>query len=187
MIKVFLHSSSRPTTQGDNIGVSVGSHVVVKKTVHGRNRSTKAWEPALHTRGRQEVPKDELGTYEDPRWVDSVGMQLMPNGPLTGYKRRRSTKKRSSRVERTKYCRTDSELLSLLVFSVFCSIAYLCRFRGGSRCSWNAPSASCSTSNLLFCFCASQQAGIGICSPPCPFTLVSLSCPTVGCNIWLCC
>jgi hypothetical protein len=88
----------------------------VKKTVHKRNRRNKACEPALYTHARQEVPKDELGTYEDPRWVDSVGMQLMPNGPLTSYKRRRSTKKKISRVERTKCCRTDSELLSLFLF-----------------------------------------------------------------------
>ena len=59
----------------------------MKKTAHKRNRRNKAWETALHTHARQEVPKDEVGTYEDPRWVDSVGMQLMPNGLLTGYKK----------------------------------------------------------------------------------------------------
>ena len=100
----------------------------MKKTGHRRNRSAKACEPALHTHARPEVPKDELGTCEDPRWVDSVGMQLMPNGPFTGYKRRGSTKKKISRAERTKCCRTDfGASLSLLAFSVFCSIAYLCR------------------------------------------------------------
>ena len=41
------------------------AHVVVKKTVQGRNWSTKAWEPVLHTRVRQEAYKDEVGTYED--------------------------------------------------------------------------------------------------------------------------
>ena len=40
-------------------------YVVVKKTVHERNWSTKAWEPALHTHARQEAHKDELGTCED--------------------------------------------------------------------------------------------------------------------------
>ena len=39
--------------------------VVVKKTVHKRNWSTKAWEPALHTHARQEAYKDEVGTCED--------------------------------------------------------------------------------------------------------------------------
>ena len=39
--------------------------VVVKKTVHERNWSTKAREPALHTRARQEAYKDEVGTCED--------------------------------------------------------------------------------------------------------------------------
>ena len=36
--------------------------VVVKKTVQGRNWSTKAWEPALHARTRQVVHGGELGT-----------------------------------------------------------------------------------------------------------------------------
>ena len=40
-------------------------HVVVKKTVHKRNWSTKAWEPVLHARARQEAHKDEVGTCED--------------------------------------------------------------------------------------------------------------------------
>ena len=40
-------------------------NVVVKKTVHERNRSTKAREPALHTHARQEAYKDEVGTCED--------------------------------------------------------------------------------------------------------------------------
>ena len=40
-------------------------HVVVKKTVHGRNWSTKACEPILHTHARQEAYKDEVGTSED--------------------------------------------------------------------------------------------------------------------------
>ena len=43
------------------------TRVVVKKTVHKRNRRNKACEPALYTHARQEVPKDELGTYEDPK------------------------------------------------------------------------------------------------------------------------
>ena len=55
---------------------------VVKKTVREGNQSTKACEPALYTHARQEVPKDELGTYEDPRWVDSVGEELNAKRPL---------------------------------------------------------------------------------------------------------
>ena len=65
----------------------------MKKTVQQWNRSTKAREPALHTHARQEVHKDELGTCEDPRRVDSVGVQLMPNGLLTGYKRKRKKRR----------------------------------------------------------------------------------------------
>ena len=102
----------------------------------------------------------------------------MPNGLLTGYKRKRKKRRKVSRVERTKCCRTDSELLSLFLFSFcFCSIASVAGFRGGSRCSWNAPSASCSTSDLFFRFYSSQQAGIGICSPPCPFSLYLFRAP----------
>ena len=44
-----------------------GSTVVVKKTVHKRNRRSKACEPALHTHARQEAYRGELGTSEDPR------------------------------------------------------------------------------------------------------------------------
>ena len=113
--------------------------------------------------------------------------ELMPNGLFVSYKRGGRRRQKSSRVGRTKCCRTGSELLSLslllLSLCIFCSIAYLCRFRGGSRCSWNALSASCSTSDLFSCFCASCHTGIGICSPPCPFSLVPISCPTEGCNI----
>ena len=36
--------------------------VVVKKTVHKRNRCTEAWEPALHARTLYVVHKRELGT-----------------------------------------------------------------------------------------------------------------------------
>ena len=51
----------------------ISKHVVVKKTVHKRNWSTKAWEPVLHTRARQEAYKDEVGTYEDRSgWIRLV-------------------------------------------------------------------------------------------------------------------
>ena len=90
----------------------------MKKTVHKRNRRNKACEPALHTRARQEAYKDESRYMRGSKRVDSVGMQLMPNGLLTGYKRKRKKRRRGSRAERTKCCRTDSELLSLLVRSL---------------------------------------------------------------------
>ena len=103
--------------------------------------------------------------------LDSVGVQLMPNGLLTGYKRKR--KKRRRYLARRGRSAAEPIRSFSLTSAVFCSIAYLCRFRGGSRCSWNAPSASCSTSDLFSRFCASQQAGIGICSPPCsPFVSI---------------
>ena len=48
-------------------------YVVVKKTVHKRNRRNKAWEPALHTHARQEEYKDEVGTCEDRSgWIRLV-------------------------------------------------------------------------------------------------------------------
>ena len=102
------------------------------------------------------------------------------------YKKGRRRRQKGSRVERTKCCRTDfgaSLSLFLLFPCLFCSPASVAGFRGGSRCSWNALSASCSTSDLFSCFCASCHTGIGICSPPCPFSLVPISCPTEGCNI----
>ena len=41
---------------------AVRTAIVVKKTFQGRNWSTKACEPALHARARQEVRGGELGT-----------------------------------------------------------------------------------------------------------------------------
>ena len=107
----------------------------------------------------------------------------MPNGPWTGYKRERRGR-RNHLAERGRSAAEPISGFSLLfVLCVFCSIASVAGFRGGSRCSWNALSASCSTSDLFSCFCASCHTGIGICSPPCPFSLVPISCPTEGCNI----
>ena len=93
----------------------------------------------------------------------------MPNGPFSSYKRRRTRKKKGSRVERTKCCRTDfgASLSILSLFSVcFCSIASIAGFRGGSSCFEDRPCTSGSTSNLLL-FCASKRTEIGICPPPC--------------------
>ena len=68
-LEVFEDFSLLPHWVGLGVpGVVVDEeHVVVKKTVQGWNCSTKAWEPTLLTHARQEVPKDELGTSEDPR------------------------------------------------------------------------------------------------------------------------
>ena len=53
--------------------INWNKYVVVKKTVHKRNRRTKAWEPALHTHARQEEYKDEVGTCEDRSgWIRLV-------------------------------------------------------------------------------------------------------------------
>ena len=159
----------------------------MKKTVHKRNRRNKACEPALHTRARQEAYKDESRYMRGSKRVDSVGMQLMPNGLLTGYKRKRKKRRKGSRAERTKCCRTDFGASLSLLLSLSSAPSRTCAgFEEARAVSWNAPSASCSTSDLFSPFCASRHTGIGICSPPCSFSLVSISCPTVGCNILLC-
>ena len=72
----------------------------------------------------------------------------MPNGSFLSYKGRRTRKKKGSRVERTKCCRSDSGR-----FSVFCCIAFCAGFRGGSRCLEDRPSASGSTSAQLPFLC----------------------------------
>ena len=98
----------------------------------------------------------------------------MPNGLLTGYKRKRKKRRRGiSRGEDEVLPNRFGASLSLLRSLCSAPSRTCAGFRGGSRCSWNAPSASCSTSDLLSRFCASQQAGIGICSPPCsPFVSI---------------
>ena len=52
----------------------------------------------------------------------------MQNGSFLIYKRRRTRKKKTSRAERTKCCRTDFGRFSLCSPSPFRSIVFLCRF-----------------------------------------------------------
>ena len=101
----------------------------------------------------------------------------MQNGLFTSYKRKRTTKKKGSRVERTKCCRTDSELLSLFLLSLcFCSIASDCRV--SRRLALFRGSSVYVRQHLrpVFLFCASKRTEIGICPPPC--SLVSYPCPS---------
>ena len=103
----------------------------------------------------------------------------MPNGSFSSYKRRRTRKKKGSRVERTKCCRTDFGAS----LSVSCSIAFLCRvsrrlalFRGTPECVRQhlrpAPF-----------LCVSKRTGIGICSPPCSLFACIRTVPIVGCSV----
>ena len=71
-------------------------------------------------------------------------------------------------------------------FSVFCSIAYLCRFRGGPCCLEERP--ECDLQHLrpvfLFLYVATYRDRHLFAAL---FVLVSIcSVPTVGCNIFLC-
>ena len=69
---------------------------------------------STHTR----APRSKKGRSRYMRGskrLDSVGEELNANGLFTSYKRKRTTKKKSSRAERTKCCRTDfGASLSLL-------------------------------------------------------------------------
>ena len=104
-----------------------------------------------HTRAPRSI-KGRSRYVQGSRRVDSVGEELNANGHFTSYKRKRATKKGGSGVERTKCCRTDSELPSLFLFSLcFCSIASVAGFRGGSRCFEERPCTSGSTSDLFSC------------------------------------
>ena len=109
----------------------------------------------------------------------------MPNGLLTGYKRRGRRRQRISRVERTKCCRTDSELLSLFLFPVSAPSLLLQGFEE-ARAVRGTPRVRPAAPSTCFPFCASRHTGVGICSPPCSSSLVSTSCPTVGCKILPC-
>ena len=104
----------------------------------------------------------------------------MPNGSFLTYKRRRTRKKKGSRAERTKCCRTDSGRFSLCSPSPFCSIAFLCRF--SRRLALFRGTPECFRQHLRPApFCASQRTGIDICSPAC--SLVSNMCPIAGCSV----
>ena len=115
----------------------------------------------------------------------------MPNGSFLSYKRRRTRKKKDLAWRGRSAAEPISELLSLSLslcscsLRIFCSIAYPCRFRGGSRCPWNAPSASSSTSDLLPVSARRVIQGSASVRRPVRFRCIRL-CPTVGCNIWRC-
>ena len=119
--------------------------------------------------------------------MDSVGEELNANGHFTSYKRKRSKKKISSRVGRTKCCRTDfGASLSSCSFSVFCSIAYLCRFRGGPCCLEERPECDLQHLRPVFLFlCVETYRDRHLFAAL--FVFVSIYfVPTVGCNFVLC-
>ena len=115
--------------------------------------------------------------------LDSVGMQLMPNGLLTGYKRKRKKRRGGSRAERTKCCRTDfGASLSLLAFSVFCSIAYLCRV--SRRLALFVERPECVLQHLrpvLLFLCVATNRDRHLFAALFAL-LVSIPCPIAGCN-----
>ena len=112
--------------------------------------------------------------------------ELMPNGLFVSYKRGGRRRQKGSRAERTKCCRTDSELLSPFLFSLSSTSSRTCAgFVEASRCSWTALSASCSTSNPFFCPVCRVTQGSASVRRPVRFRCIRL-CPTVGCNIWRC-
>ena len=71
----------------------------------------------LFTRARaKKYLRTKVGTSEDPRRVDSVGVKLMPNGLLTGYKRKRKKRRRHLARRGRSAAEPISELLSLFCF-----------------------------------------------------------------------
>ena len=108
--------------------------------------------------------------------------ELMPNGLFVSYKRGGRRRQKSSRAERTKCCRTDSELLSPFLFSLSSTSSRTCAgFVEASRCSWTALSASCSTSNPFFCPVCRVTQGSASVRRPVRLSLVSISSPIAGC------
>ena len=77
----------------------------------------------------------------------------MSNGSFLSYKGKRTTKKKGSRVERTKCCRTDfGASLSVLALSLFSAPSLsVAGFRGSSHCFEDRPCTSGSTPNLFSC------------------------------------
>ena len=122
------------------------------------------------------------------RRVDSVGEELNANGPFSSYKRERTKKKRGSRVERTKCCRTDfGASLSVLARSLFSAPSLSAAgFRGGSRCFEDRPCTSGSTSDLFSCFLRRSEQRSASVRRPVRFSLASNPCPIAGCNTLIC-
>ena len=76
----------------------------------------------------------------------------MPNGPLTGYKRRGRRRRGDLAWRGRSAAEPISELLSLLVRSLFSAPSLTCAgFEEALAVSRNAPSASCSSSDLFPC------------------------------------
>ena len=118
--------------------------------------------------------------------LDSVGVQLMPNGLLTGYKRKRKKRRRESRAERTKCRRTDSELLSLLVRSLSSAPSRTCAGFEEARAVRGTPRVRPAAPPTCFPFlCDATRRDRHLFAAL--FVLVSIdSVPPVGCNIFLC-
>ena len=109
----------------------------------------------------------------------------MPNGSFLSYKRRRTRKKKGSRVERTKRCRTDSGRFSLCSPSTFCSIAFLCRFSRRLLLFRGTP--ECVRQHLrpapFLCVEANRHRHLFAALFAVRCSLVSNLCPIAGCSV----
>ena len=111
----------------------------------------------------------------------------MPNGPLTSYKRG-GRRRQNDLAWRGRSAAEPIRSFSLCScsLSVFCSIAYLCRFRGGPCCLEERPECDLQHLRPVFLFlCVATHRDRHLFAALFA-SLVSISCPTVGCNILLC-
>ena len=106
----------------------------------------------------------------------------MPNGPFTSYKRERTKKKKSSRVERRKCCRTDfGASLSVLALCFLLHSFPLQGFeeaRAASRIVRVRPAAPPTCS----CFVRRSEQRSASVRRPVRCLLVPSLCPIAGCN-----
>ena len=115
----------------------------------------------------------------------------MPNGLFVSYKRGRRRRQKGDLAWRGRSAAEPiSELLSLSLcscsFPAFPAPSLLLQGFEEARAVRGTPRVRPAAPSTCFPSCASRHTGIGICSPPCSLSLVSISCPTVGCNILLC-
>ena len=115
----------------------------------------------------------------------------MPNGPFTSYKRKRTKKKKGSRVERTKCCRTDfGASLSVLALCFLLHRFLLQGFeesRAVSRIVRVRPAAP-PTCFPVLCVEASRDLHLSaaLFAIRSPLFIVIIPCPIAGCNTSIC-
>ena len=123
--------------------------------------------------------------------VDSVGMQLMPNGLLTGYKRKRKKRRKGgiSRGEDEVLPNRFGASLSVLALCFLLHRFSVAGFRGGSRCFEDRPCTSGSTSDPFSCFLRrSEQRSASVrrlFAIRSLLLIVIILCPIEGCNTLL--